>query len=613
MTSRSFIILIIYLISCIPLSNALAVEELKSNGDRFFIERNYDEALKAYQIILEKDPDNIDALNLVGVIYYKLGDIDKSIYYFDKILTIQPDNIVALQNREVLEGRKSTIEIPIGEILILMVFISLIFFAILKWKKILLQHYNLVFFIIVIFGVFLRFYALDIRLFHMDEGAHGMISYRLLTTGNYRYDPAFHGPLLYYLTAGIFNIFGDSDYTARIIPAIFGSMLIMIVYLFRKIVGLQGSLLIAFILAISPTFLYYSRSFRSDILLPFFFLLLVISAFKYLENRKSKKRVPFLISGGIIIGLLTATKEDSYPVLLIFISYIILYFLFSINNKNIFKEINDNKIKIILDSMILLIVIYFIFLTFYTNFLKNDLGSVVKTAVEYWLSEHRAGRISGPFYYYLPILAQYELPIIFFGMMGGVYYVLKKKPMFIFFFYWGLSSLLIFSYIQEKVPWLLLHFLLPFAILSGAFLGEVLPRLDLNIYVRAFILIFLFAGLSLSIWEGLKVNYYPDDDSNESLTYLQTYPGSSEFLKKDQSNKSILIFNSECQLPVAWYLRHNKVLFLDQSFIAKITKKDYDLIIGPATSQKDLKNIFTNFSDKNLALRPGCYLTILQK
>ncbi|HMZ32343.1 MAG TPA: TIGR03663 family protein, partial [Methanoregulaceae archaeon] len=71
------------------------------------------------------------------------------------------------------------------------------------------------FLLIFLLGILLRFLSLDLKLFHHDEAIHAWFSYRLMTEGIYAYEPMYHGPFLYYVTAGMFTLFGDSDLVAR--------------------------------------------------------------------------------------------------------------------------------------------------------------------------------------------------------------------------------------------------------------------------------------------------------------------------------------------------------------------------------------------------------------
>ena len=65
-----------------------------------------------------------------------------------------------------------------------------------------------------------RFWALGARPLHHDESIHAYQSWTLSRGGDWRYDPAYHGPFLYYVNALVYKIFGATDFTARMMPAI---------------------------------------------------------------------------------------------------------------------------------------------------------------------------------------------------------------------------------------------------------------------------------------------------------------------------------------------------------------------------------------------------------
>ena len=83
---------------------------------------------------------------------------------------------------------------------------------------------------IAVFAVALltRLYDLGPRPFHHDESIHAFFSWKVVDegVGSYQYDPVYHGPLLYYWTALILRLFGDSDFAARLTPVLFGLALL---------------------------------------------------------------------------------------------------------------------------------------------------------------------------------------------------------------------------------------------------------------------------------------------------------------------------------------------------------------------------------------------------
>jgi len=75
----------------------------------------------------------------------------------------------------------------------------------------------IIFIIIFILGLSLRFYDLERRPVHYDEGGGYAIGIRdLAKTGNYHYNPDFHGPFLFYIGALSFKLFLSSPFTTNI-------------------------------------------------------------------------------------------------------------------------------------------------------------------------------------------------------------------------------------------------------------------------------------------------------------------------------------------------------------------------------------------------------------
>src|SRR5215467_10439383 len=83
---------------------------------------------------------------------------------------------------------------------------------------------------IVIVAALLRFYKLEIKPLHHDEGVNALFFVRLFGENFYQYDPAnYHGPTLYYFTliaCSVSTLFfgarGLYTFAIRLVPALFG-------------------------------------------------------------------------------------------------------------------------------------------------------------------------------------------------------------------------------------------------------------------------------------------------------------------------------------------------------------------------------------------------------
>ncbi|MCH7999948.1 MAG: TIGR03663 family protein, partial [Chloroflexi bacterium] len=136
----------------------------------------------------------------------------------------------------------------------------------------------------------------------------------------YEHSPLLHGPFQFFGTALTFFLSGGaSDYTVRILPALFGVALIVLPFFFRDRLGRVGALLASGLIAFSPTLLYFSRFARNDIYVAVFTLGIVICLWRYVDERKPL----FLYLGAALLGLSFATKENTFinvAVLLVFLN-----------------------------------------------------------------------------------------------------------------------------------------------------------------------------------------------------------------------------------------------------------------------------------------------------
>ena len=126
--------------------------------------------------------------------------------------------------------------------------------------------------LLIAITIFTRLYIAGIRPLHHDESIHAVFSHKIVTEGpeSYKYDPVYHGPVMYFWTALVFRIFGDSDFTSRLSPNLFGIFLAASCWLFRRYLGRWGALALLFLLTFSPSWSYFTRFLRHDIYVALF-------------------------------------------------------------------------------------------------------------------------------------------------------------------------------------------------------------------------------------------------------------------------------------------------------------------------------------------------------
>ncbi|MBA3946767.1 MAG: TIGR03663 family protein [Herpetosiphonaceae bacterium] len=180
-----------------------------------------------------------------------------------------------------------------------------------------------------VFAVILHLYMLGSRAFHHDETLHAQFSWRLYTNGDYTHDPLLHGPFLYYITAGMFLLFGDSDTTARLGAALFGIALTLSPLLLRRDIGRGAALLAATYLLISPVALYVGRFIRHDIFAVVFEVLAVVGLLRYIQTERPAWH--YLLAAAA--ALMLTTMETFYLFLAIIGSFVVVWLLWQISRR----------------------------------------------------------------------------------------------------------------------------------------------------------------------------------------------------------------------------------------------------------------------------------------
>jgi tetratricopeptide (TPR) repeat protein len=79
--------------------NELLIKEALIEGDKYFAIGRYNEAISSYNRILTLDPNHEVALNNKGAALAGLGQPSQAISYLDKALSINPDNPYAWENK----------------------------------------------------------------------------------------------------------------------------------------------------------------------------------------------------------------------------------------------------------------------------------------------------------------------------------------------------------------------------------------------------------------------------------------------------------------------------------------------------------------------------------
>ncbi len=184
-------------------------------------------------------------------------------------------------------------------------------------------------FYVVLFAtaVLTRMVNLGDRVMSHDESLHTRFSFDLYKKGEFQHTPLMHGPVLFHAVAFFYFLFGDSDFTARLYPAILGIMLVMMPrFLFERWLGKRGAMVTSVLLLISPMVLFHNRYIREDTPAIFFTMIMVFALFQYLDGKVSGKvHWMVIFAGATLLNL--ASKETGFMYIAIFGGFMTLYWL----------------------------------------------------------------------------------------------------------------------------------------------------------------------------------------------------------------------------------------------------------------------------------------------
>ena len=406
-------------------------------------------------------------------------------------------------------------------------------------------------------GLLVRFSLPDFKVLHHDEAIHAWFSYELLTKGIYQYDPTYHGPLLYYLAAGAFRIFGDSDIVARMLPALFGSAIILLIYGIHKTGWLSRNHTIwaAIFFALSPNMVYFSRFLRHDIFQLFFTILLLLSILLYLERKQSI----WAVLAGFSAACGLCLKEDMPIAILVFGLFFTV--LITKGLVSLPKNWKKDGFYAILIAAVTGFILYSSFFAYPAMFIEAPLK-----AIEHWTSVHDQCRLCGPPYWYLLMFILYEVPLLLLALYAVIQWIWKDKGFsairrndedcrepisessktslfMLLAVLWTITTVAFYGYVGEKVPWLLIHQLFP-VILLASFKIEG-KKIFAGIITGVFLLIMT-----------LHLCFTPVD-INEPIVQVQNSEDVREIMKLIDAADTVVIA-SNTYWPLPWYYRGDK-------------------------------------------------------
>ncbi len=425
------------------------------------------------------------------------------------------------------------------------------------------------------------------RTFHHDESIHAQLSYDLARAGSYHYDPTYHGPLLYYLTAGTYLVAGDSDFTARLPIALAGILMLGVAWELRRILGERAAWWTGLLFTISPYFLYFGRFLRMDLLE----VLTASAALLALGRALNGSERAFMWFGGWT-ALAVATKENAYvTAVLVVVSGMAVAVHAGMRRVRPALTSRHRRLAplVVLPAAVwsglvaamprrwawlrrhwagavsAAAVFVLVAVPLYTV-IFSDPGAWLfpLRAVEYWYHQHTIQRVGGPWWFHLPRLVQYE-----FLVMGAAFvWLLRRRrrlvPVEVFLATLGVASVAMYCYLGEKVPWLGVHQVWPFVPLAGCQLARTFGPHG-RWWGRSVAVLALTATAFTSFVACFVLDEIsPHQRRVESLQFVQTCPEMKPVVREGLQLErggapTVAAVSGEATWPLSWYWRHVSV------------------------------------------------------
>ena len=497
---------------------------------------------------------------------------------------------------------------------------------------------------LAIIALTLRLLFLGERPFHHDESLDAWFSLRFLNGEYNGYDPVYHGPLRFYLTAAIFWLFGITDITARLLAAIAGFILVFTPLLWRKHIGIVGTIGAMTLISVSPTMVYFSRFGREDSLflllttsfviffiaflvkpqgwhptalfttiilsmaikesiLLVIFLFGVLTLFLSIQESLSHikqgalERFPLLNSLLIpVIGLLSLTliliwigDSGGNETIIKIASYCGFLLLVTIGMRvipttekhhqpevSILKSLREPNLKQWSISLAIAgITFVALFTQLFTNFSGPNTTSAPHGALrngltagfQYWSNQQSTGaRGDSRWHYYLSMLVAYEWVILFIALFG-IWKIIRQPTLFNqTIMWWALGGLIVYSWAAERMPWLIIHILLPTIIIAGLGIQHVWEAASTQKSRRKITYFVAIILLAFTISQSIRTNFNGPGEPNELLVQAgqatpevtawteQIYDLNRVFYAENGEHLSVQI-DSDVYWPYGWYLR----------------------------------------------------------
>jgi uncharacterized protein (TIGR03663 family) len=374
-------------------------------------------------------------------------------------------------------------------------------------------------------AVFLRFFLLDIKPLHFDEGINGWFVDQMVKNGFYKYDPTnYHGPLHFYVLLVSQTLFGRHVWALRLPVVLVSITAVWLTLKFEPLVGKNVSRMAALAMAVSPAFVFYGRYSIHEVWLLLFSMMFILGL---LGLWKFGTRGYLWCAGMGVAGMILSKETYVIHVGCAVVAVGVCY----VSNK--LKPVPDARpakqtwdyadLAMVIATGIALIVFFYSGTFFHWSGIKG-----IFKAYSAWFDTGKEGHgHEKPWPYWLKLMAPsfhfgradclgYELPALA-GLILCAFCQFFKNLSLRYLAIYGVGTLMVYSYINYKTPWCIISIIWPFLLMFGA--ASLITPSAYQRILQGVSAILLTVSLGSTIW----LNYFHCTTDTEPYVYVQTY------------------------------------------------------------------------------------------
>ena len=412
-----------------------------------------------------------------------------------------------------------------------------------------------------------RLVLLGARVAHFDEGRVGWWTMHFLESGQFEYRFIIHGPLVQHVNRIVFGVFGANDFTLRLFVALVGGALPLAALLFREHLRDDEVLGVAAFLAANPLLVYYSRFFRSSLLVATF----AFVAFGLFVRAIDRRSARYAHAGVAFVALAFAAKENAAVYLLCWggaTALIVDHKLFRtggdeagldwalarLPDGDTVERVRANIARyagqVLLAALIFCGISLFFYAprspdasavglwqgltnpTLFPDMVSRTIDDIA-TGYGYWFggSAEHGGRFDSVIDQYLHYmgrslesLAGYALPLLVMAVAGFLaerYTRTRPRMLVLFAGYWGFVSIVGYPLGTDIYgAWIMVNALVPLAVPAGVGLAMVvrwtrdaLHEDSIRFGISVFVLVLIVGQVGLALVGGVYTNTTSDDNT----------------------------------------------------------------------------------------------------